>query len=282
MSSVKPGKLSWCVDEVLRGWHSREVTDDEPRPSWRRPPDGGFASRPAVEAAQRIADTQEAALAALPLDLAPPSPDEAAEGVVTHFVYQDSRQGWTVRGQVSRGPSGLIISKLEIWPGGQKGEPSGGVTAGLLRRIPVGEMLSSVRAQAAWEAARREGTRKILGEEPAEGMFAETDSTVRHGGRTPLSDDLLLSVALAYLEETAPGKDRRVLKRLSERFDRPEETIRTWIARARKAGWLGPGSKGRPGAEPGPRLLLRQMEGTTPWGSARNPSDEEERKEDET
>jgi transposase len=47
---------------------------------------------------------------------------------------------------------------------------------------------------------------------------------------------------------------------MAARFDRPEGTLRTWVSRARKEGWLGPGSKGRIGAEPGPLLLAWQLE----------------------
>jgi transposase len=74
-------------------------------------------------------------------------------------------------------------------------------------------------------------------------------------GRAPLTDDLLRRVAVAYLEETAPGKDRAAVTRVAARFDRPVKTINNWIARARNEGWLGPAAQGRAGADPGPRLL---------------------------
>lgn len=73
-------------------------------------------------------------------------------------------------------------------------------------------------------------------------------------GRQPMSDDFLRSLAVAYLRETTHGKPPGALKRLATEFDRPEETVRTWLARARERGWLGPSRKGRRGAEPGPRL----------------------------
>lgn len=101
----------------------------------------------------------------------------------------------------------------------------------------------------------REGTRVILGQEPAPGLFEPEDMQIpRTSGRTPMTDELLRQVALAFIEETGPGKDKRAIQRMAERFDRPEGTLRTWIARARKEGWLAPGSKGRIGAEPGPKL----------------------------
>ncbi|AWT47581.1 hypothetical protein HXP45_26800 [Streptomyces actuosus] len=60
------------------------------------------------------------------------------------------------------------------------------------------------------------------------------------------------------MRETAPGKPQGATRRLSEAYGRPEQTVRTWIARARKEGWLGPSAKGRAGAEPGPRLRAEQ------------------------
>lgn len=74
------------------------------------------------------------------------------------------------------------------------------------------------------------------------------------GGRQMLSDDLLRQVAEAYLRETAPAQPPGAMGRLAAEFDRPEETMRSWITRARARGWLGPSRKGRRGAEPGPRL----------------------------
>jgi hypothetical protein len=76
-------------------------------------------------------------------------------------------------------------------------------------------------------------------------------------GRPKLSDDLLRQVAIAYLAEMRSG--RGVLRRLGERFERPETTIRDWVRIARREGWLGPATKsGRRGADPGPRLLAER------------------------
>jgi hypothetical protein len=73
-------------------------------------------------------------------------------------------------------------------------------------------------------------------------------------GPQPLSDDLLKTVAEAYLRETARGRPPGALKRLAAEFGRPEETVRSWITRARARDWLGPSRQGRRGAEPGPRF----------------------------
>lgn len=188
---------------------------------------------------------------ALPVRLYYPV-EGAAQSVIAHFQYAPD-ESWSIFGDLSRGPHGLVISRMEILPE----ETSSGVTAGLLRKVPIGEVLSAVRAKAAWESARREGTRALLGQEPVPGLFDEGDekSPGRRGGRAPMTDALLREVAMAYLRETAPGAAPGAVKRMAEHFGRPAETIRTWITRARRDGWLGPSTKGRAGAEPGARLI---------------------------
>lgn len=197
-----------------------------------------------IEAAQRACD------AALPITLAKPSPEAKAQGILVHFRYDGG--DYEMLGDVSRGDAGLVVTRTEI----QASQPSG-VTTRLLRTAPLAEALNAVRAHEALEEARRRGTRAILGQEPAAGLFTQSALNIPEtSGRTTITDDLLRTVAHAYLQETAPGKDRRAIQRLATRFDRPEGTVRTWISRARKEGWLGPGARGRMGAEPGPKLLL--------------------------
>lgn len=211
---------------------------------------GGVATNRGAEALRRLADTKLAVDAALPVRIIRPT-DDARDDVVVHFQH-DSEEGWSVFGDVTRGPQGLVISRLQISPP----HGSSGVTAGLLRKIPVGEILTAVRTKAAWEAAQRAGTRAVLGQEAVPGVFAEGDEEVqRRSGRAPLAQDLLRKVAMAYIDENAPGKPSGAMKRIAEEFGKPEQTVRNWVARARRDGWLGPSVKGRTGAEAGPKLL---------------------------
>lgn len=107
----------------------------------------------------------------------------------------------------------------------------------LVRRLRLGELVQQAATQAPDDAVH------------------STPQGPQHGGRRPLDDDLLRRVAEAYLRETAPGQPTGAMARLAAEFERPEETVRSWLARARARGWLGPSRKGRRGAEPGPRLL---------------------------
>lgn len=173
-------------------------------------------------------------------DIAGSADDQARGNVVATFECRTSSDQWSAVGDISRGAQGLVISRLEIQADQLTGS---GITGSLLRRIQVGDILHVARATI---AAAARGS-----QEPAELQAAEK---ARSGGRAGLTDDLLRSVAIAYLAETAPGRPSGAVKRMAQEFGRPEETVRTWIARARKAGWLGPSVKGRAGAEPGPRL----------------------------
>lgn len=168
---------------------------------------------------------------------------DQAEGVVATFECRPRNDEWAVTGDITRNAQGLVISRLELL---SKDPAGNGVTGGLLRRVAVSDILHVARAHVALAVqAEAEGDAAV---------YPVAPTSPRSGGRGALSDELLRSVAVAYLAETAPGRPAGAVKRIASEFERPEETVRSWIARARKAGWLGPSVKGRAGAEPGPRL----------------------------
>lgn len=197
------------------------MTDGQKKPSGVQAPDSEI--RLSVDIS-RAEDLDHFSFAAVPI------PDEA--------------RVWRASGDVVRGKQGLKITRLEI---GIDPELPTGITGSLMRQIPLGTLLDYVRAKIALSGAPKI-TATMAAHKPA-----------HPGGRTPMSDELLCSVATAYLRETAPGQPSGAVRRIAEEFDRPEETIRTWIARARKSGWLGPSVKGRAGAEPGPRFFEQAM-----------------------
>lgn len=154
-------------------------------------------------------------------------PSANAQGVAAQFTYKDGEV--EIKGHVSRGCSGLSITRVTV-----TAPLPGGVTHNMLRDAPLSAILRQARAESM----------------PA----IQPMQIPRTSGRTPMTDELLRAVALAFIEETGPGKDRRAIQRMAKRFERPEGTVRAWIARARKDGWLAPGSKVRIGAEAGRRL----------------------------
>lgn len=147
---------------------------------------------------------------------------------VGRFEYADDDR--TVVGEVVRTAAGLVVSQVKI-----STALPGGVTHAMLRKVPLGEILAQARSQ------------------------AELAATATHPIRIPpqrhtvMTDEVLRDVARVYIEECAAG-GRGVIGRMQERFERPQGTIVTWVSRARREGWLGPGVRGRLGAEPGPKL----------------------------
>lgn len=160
-----------------------------------------------------------------------------------HFTFDAApadleERVWHISGDIYRTERGLKVTRIEV-----ETDPDSPVeiTGTLMRQIPIGTFLDHVRGRVSATLA------EDLPDAPAAAMAVSA-------GRTAMTDSFLRDVALSYLRETAPGKPQGATRRLAEAYGRPEQTIRTWIARARKEGWLGPSAKGRAGAEPGPRL----------------------------
>lgn len=160
--------------------------------------------------------------------------------MVATFECEPSSSEWLATGDVSRKDQGLVISRLEVRPGPNA---AGGVTGGMVQKVPVGQILRHVRAELGPDSTP-----------PATLLDADLVQRIREGGRVSLDDELLRAVAHRYWLYTGPGQPPGAVKRLAADFNRPEETIRTWVARARREGWLGPSVKGRAGAEPGYKL----------------------------
>ncbi|MFD9519310.1 hypothetical protein [Streptomyces sp. NPDC059979] len=206
------------------------------------------------------------------MDIYEPSKKDKALGIVSRFVHT-STEG-TTRGTVSRSDRGLVITHLDVTPATTGSQP-GGITARLLRDIPVGRILDSARTwlavnemMAASAASGDDGPiLMVYGGLPtrtADEIIAAHSPAQASPGRAPLPDELLREVAEGYISESAPGRPRGAVKRLAAALERPEDTVSRWVARARREGWLGPGAAGREGAEPGPKLVAaRRIGGTT-------------------
>ena len=160
------------------------------------------------------------------------------------------------------------------------------ITTGLLRRIPLGAireqlwrglrqhpqlldwetggfvpdeqnpfLLRAVSAEAQ-EAARRRTTRLVAG--------LKRRSPRR--GRGARSDDFYRDLAEAYLRLLAehPRTPIQTLTEELRKSRRHEQlsrnTVAAWIRKARQQGWLSASSRGKAGADPGPRLLSERTE----------------------
>lgn len=188
----------------------------------------------------------EAAYSGLRLTIEEPTDDELSTGT-RRFSHTEGE--WSVSGRARLEGNAVRLLGIEVHPA----SPEGVVTAAMVNRIPVGRIVGSLQTLLALDKARREGPG---GPETKQAPKSEKQ---RHGGKPRVTDEQLRNLAEAYLTETAEGKPARPLARIAEQFGRPEETVRTWLARARKEGWLAPGVKGRAGGEPGPKLLAARL-----------------------
>ncbi|MEV5792687.1 hypothetical protein [Streptomyces sp. NPDC052192] len=216
-----------------------------------------MASTPPPAFGDVLAAAQRA-FTGLPITLEEPT-EEELEAAERRFAYATS--DWSVQGRVRDDEGGPRIVSLEIFPP----EDEGAVTASVVRSVPVGQIIAALRTLLPLDRARREGVRyDSFAPGPPPGyaytpLVGDPPKVPRRGGKPAVTDDHLRAVAEAYLVETAPGQPARPMERLAKKFGRPEETVRTWIARARKEGWLAPGMRGRVGGEPGPKLLAAQL-----------------------
>lgn len=140
------------------------------------------------------------------------------------------------------------------------------ITSDLLRRIPLGAIVARTEARLADTSWLENGVIVVMGPDKAPEDLTESEmralttaSTVRPRprGRPTLSDEHLENVARAYLEEATQGVG--LTRRLAARFDRPEPTIRDWVAATRSRGYLSKASPGRRGASAGPKLHTQTM-----------------------
>lgn len=195
-------------------------------------------------------------------------------GYVADFVYVGHDLPCRVYGILVTRGAGLEIAELELftltWRDSSEEATDRRyalvpITSGLLRRIPVGQILAKAQQRLAQDDWREDGITLIgldgrsdlvpadLGEQQVRAMeSAATAAVPARRGRPPLPDELLVDVARAYLRESTNGHG--LIRRLAAEFDRPEPTISDWVAAARERGYLSPATPGRRGASPGPRL----------------------------
>lgn len=168
------------------------------------------------------------------------TPEQRSKGAVVAFTHRGA-EGWTASGTITRTFKGLVIQHLEVDPAARNES----VTAQILRKIPLGEILAT--------AAGSEIVIALVGRLLAQQPAPEPPEDAPRPGRAPLSDDLLQRIAVGYLVEIQAGKG--AVKRLAENEGQSQATISRWLHRARQRGWLAAAAQGREGGEPGPRLL---------------------------
>lgn len=205
------------------------------------------------------------------------------KGYVSDFVYNSQDLPVSVYGILINRGRGLEVAELELFrtswgyydkwgdfvgPDGNDlqhvaNEAEQLITSDVLRRIPIGRIVAMAQRSLAEETWRSEGLQVLMGADRGPDELTPDELTALEAGtkaakqtrrgRPPLQESTLEEVAHAYLEEAPTGVG--LLKRLAKRFDRPEATVRDWIAAARREGYLTPAVPGKRGAGPGPRLV---------------------------
>jgi hypothetical protein len=205
-------------------------------------------------------------------------------GYVCDIVYRSDELPVIVYAILVNRGSGLEIAELELFrtewgcwddhdnylqPDEQRlprHEPTALITSDVLRRIPLGDIIARVEQELPDESWRTKGIPVMTGTaltvddltaEQRRALENTTKIAMRRRGRPELDDELLIEVSEAYIAEAPRG--RGALRRLAQTFDRPEPTIRDWVAAARRRGFLAPAAPSRRGvAAPGPNLPINQ------------------------
>jgi hypothetical protein len=171
---------------------------------------------------------------------------------------------WLVMGILrvtSDGPPYISELSVEHFP-----DPDVEVTGAVLR-FPLAEIRDKAVAEirgpllVVYEAMAEIGDVTPETLERVESMAKKAENT--RPGRRAKPPEHYRRIALRYLELLKQGQ-RHVLKALaaeeSEREGRtvPRETVRDWVRKATKLGYLMPGTQGRASARPGPKLYRKE------------------------
>lgn len=176
--------------------------------------------------------------------------------------------GWVASGHLAVVAGSLCIGTLRFDFGYEPYEgddrrmvprppPPGGVTSTVVRRFRVSDVLQEARRifRDAAAAAAKAG---VPPEDVA--MLERARVAVSHEppkkrGRTGRAPEFYRQVAVEYLDLYQQGHGRGLLYELAERRGISRNQARDWKRRAVELGFLTPGTPGRAGAEPGPRLM---------------------------
>lgn len=213
--------------------------------------DPGGMSPSAPPPPDDLLQAAERAYTGLPITLEEPTAEEAETGFRRFSYEQDDK---IVSGHVRVEGNDATVTRLEIRPA----SPQAAVTSSMIISVRIGEITASLQTLLALDRAKREGS-AAFSYSAANAPTAKPAERPRRGGRPSVTDSMLEWLAEAYILETAEGMPPRPLARIAERIGRPEETVRTWLSKARKEGWLAPGVRGRVGGEPGPKLLAKNL-----------------------
>jgi hypothetical protein len=186
--------------------------------------------------------------------------DSNVVGVVYALRWAPANKGakpepWLIRGLLHSTDGPIVLSALVIE---HRDDPTREVTGTLLRGID----LAAIRDEALRWAAGRQGyidaiaRGGYLSDEEVERVhkIAKESKHERPRGRRGYPTEHYKWIAHRYLALVKAGHTANVLKVLAEQERVPRETVRDWVRKATKLGYLEPGQRGKVRTRPGPNL----------------------------
>lgn len=169
------------------------------------------------------------------------------------LVGQQTADGWIAR-WVLADQDGVLVPRALLLEPSSPATPPGGITTNLLRELSPATAVADVAAHT-FDRLDEVLLKWTAGERRRHGPAAPVKPT---RGRPPVPRAELAAVAEAYLDEV--GKGPGVTRRIGQRLDMVEDTVRDRIRMARDREFLTPTKRGRRGGSPGPALLNYRTE----------------------
>jgi hypothetical protein len=149
---------------------------------------------------------------------------------------------------------GVLVPRALLLEPSSPVTPPGGITTNLLRELSPAAAVADAAAHRV--DPREEVLLKWTANERRQHGPAALPKPAR--GRPPIPPEQLAAVAEAYLDEV--GRGPGVTRRVAQRLDMVEDTVRDRIRMARDREFLTPTKRGRRGGAPGPALLAHRAQ----------------------
>jgi hypothetical protein len=172
------------------------------------------------------------------------------------FRYQPTEgplAGWDVVGSYDIVAGRLVITEMRVMPSDENDVPANGITGQLLRSISPSRFMDWVKLD---ETDWLEWLEMRLEEVPEDQQDRHEDLRVAHRlrdearaltsapragptgerGTPKLADEYLRDLAVMHLDEINADGSWRAVKRLADSLDKPYETIKDQLAKARRRG----------------------------------------------
>lgn len=185
----------------------------------------------------------------------PDDPQVIAGVVAVHPVFDEP---WLVRGLLRTSDAAPALTRVSIE---HLTDPGREVTGAVVQRLPLARIRDTARA---WLEPQELIADVLAARWPispeqkrwARRVTAEASKPLRRG-RGGYPPEHYMRIAIRAVKLFEDGR-RDVLARLSQEENKPYQTVRDWISRARSLGFLEPTKQGRSDFRPGPNLNRKE------------------------